>query len=195
MRWVIVACWLLAGWAGGGCSTGTPGHKLGWRTLSKGLLSGFAEPRRQVIRREVEYLEVWAEHASGLNRVALPPPVDFSREMVVLVAMGERPTGGYMTEVVDLEVRGRSLRVLVGEREPRPGTMQIQQVTRPYTFIALPAVSARVQFRTVRENDPLGTRRPGRPGSEVGSETDAGSGASRPKARVKPVQSPRGASR
>jgi hypothetical protein len=185
------------GGGGGGCMTSKSGHKLVWRTLSKGLTSGLAEHRRQVIRDELEYLKVWAEHAATVNRVALPPAVDFSREMVVVVAMGERPTGGYVTEVVDVELRGRTLRVLVGEREPRPGTMQIQARTQPFAFVALPAMTAHVQFRTVEETHPFGVPRSSRPGSEVREEAPPASdpGVSRSRAPVNPVESPRGATR
>jgi hypothetical protein len=111
--------------------------------------------------------------------------------------MGERPTGGYVTEVVDVELRGRTLRVLVGEREPRPGTMQIQARTQPFAFVALPAMTAHVQFRTVEETHPFGVPRSSRPGSEVREEAPPASdpGVSRSRAPVNPVESPRGATR
>src|SRR5690606_25434349 len=139
-------------------------HSFAWRSLSKGLISGLNTPRRLVIRDEASYYKVWAEHAAESNRVALPPHVDFPREMVIVVAMGTRPTGGYLIEVVDVQVRGRSLHVLVGEREPSPGTLQIQHETQPYQFIALPMVAGRVEFRTVHEAGTTISRRRGRPG-------------------------------
>jgi len=135
----------------GGCATPSSGHKLAWRTLSRGLTSGLTESRKSVVRSEVEFLKLWAEHAAEVNRPALPPSVDFEREMVLVLAMGRCPTGGYLTEVVDVELRGRTLRVLVGERSPSPGSIQIQRETQPFQFVALPAVSGRVEFRTVRE--------------------------------------------
>jgi hypothetical protein len=155
----------IAGWLTTGCAS-SPQHKLAWRTLSRGLTSGLEKPRRLVVREEAEYFALWAQHAAELNRLALPPEVDFSREMVVLVAMGNQPTGGYYIEVVDAELRGRTLRVLVGERKPRAGTMQVQMATQPYQFIALPAVNARARFRTVHEANGRGTRRNARPGEE-----------------------------
>ena len=137
----------------GGCMTPETSHKLTWRTLSKGLTSGVAGPRRVVVREEAAFLKLWAEHAAESPRMALPPKVDFGREMVVVVVMGEKPTGGYLTDVVDAEIKGRRLRVLVGEREPSPGQLQIQAKTQPYVMVALPAVRAAVDFRTVRQSD------------------------------------------
>lgn len=180
---LLVGTWL----AGSGCRVTRPeGHKLVWRTLSRGLISGLTEPRRQVIREEGEWYRLWSEHAAEVNRVALPPPISFASEMVIVVAMGERPTGGYLVDVVDVELTGRTLKVLVGERQPRPGTIQIQQITQPYIFVALPAIRGRVEFRTVAMDDPRDMR-----GADAGGK---------PRARRRtvpnagaPLESPRGA--
>lgn len=182
--WVVLIVCLGAA----GCRVSRPeqGHKLGWRTLSRGLTSGLATPLRTVIRDEGAWYRLWAEHASEMNRVALPPAVSFTNEMVVALALGQRPTGGYLVEVVDVELRGRTVRVLVGERKPLPGTIQMQQATRPYMFVALPAMNARVDFRDVSEAEMRqrqGVRRAG------GTSETEGAKVSRP---VTPVDSPRG---
>ncbi len=187
-------CWatmaLALALAAGGCRTSRPeqGHKLVWRTLSRGLSSGLTEPRRQVIREEGAWYRLWSEHAAEMNRVALPPEVSFAHEMVVAVAMGERPTGGYLVEIVDVELQGRTLRVLVGERRPSPGTLQIQRATQPFIFVALPAIRGRIDFRTVSEGS---LPRPRGPGGDT-------AGGSEPRRRSPgreeaPVESPRGA--
>jgi hypothetical protein len=142
-----------------------------------------------VIREEVEFLKLWAEHASDVNRPALPPEVDFEKEMVMVVAMGNRPTGGYLTEVVDMELKGRKLKVLVGEREPVPGVIQVQRVTQPFQFVALPMVTGRIEFRTVRE-----AARPVRRSRERDTDAARGTRSTRPEGRsVEPTTSPKGA--
>lgn len=150
----------------------------------EGFGQGLEASERRVVRTEAEYYALWAAHAADSTRVALPPPVDFEREMVLVVALGERPTGGYVVDVVDVELRGRTLRVLTGEREPRPGTFQVQQPTQPYVMVALPAMVARVEFRKVRE-ELGGERRRARPGMEGGGARTADDGvpAEPPKVR------------
>jgi hypothetical protein len=172
----------------GGCASPVSGHKISWRTLSRGLTSGLSEPRREVIREEIEFLKLWAEHASDVNRPAFPPEVDFEKEMVVVVAMGNRPTGGYLTEVVDMELKGRKLKVLVGEREPVPGVIQVQRATQPFQFVALPVLTGRIEFRTVRE-----AARPVRRSRD--RDTEAAGGTSRTGSAgraAEPTTSPRG---
>ncbi len=189
MRPLSILGWLAVLVLAGGCASPVSGHKISWRTLSRGLTSGLTEPRREVIREEVEFLKLWAEHASDVNRPALPPEVDFDKEMVVVVAMGNRPTGGYLTEVVDMELKGRKLKVLVGEREPIPGVIQVQRVTQPFQFVALPMVTGRIEFRTVRE-----AAKPVRRSRE--RETDGANGTSSTRSAGRssePATSPRGA--
>lgn len=172
--------WLLAA----GCMSPSSPHKLTWRTLSRGLTSGISEPAQQVIRDEGTYLRLWAQHAADIPRVGLPPAVDFQREMVVVVALGSRPTGGYLVEVVDAELRRRQLRLLVGETQPQPGTFQIQQTTQPYQIIALPAVAAHVDFRTVRQLGAFTAERKARPGEE-GTKRES---TPRPKPTLQPAR-------
>jgi hypothetical protein len=163
---LVVSCWVT------GCASPTTGHPVGWRTLSRGLTSGLTQSMREVVRDEVTYFKLWADHAADANRLALPPTVDFTREMVLVVALGNRPTGGYTVEIVDMELRGRTLHVQVGERTPSPGAMQIQQITQPFQMVALPAMNARVSFHDVREaRHPSGSRRarPGQAGNTAGT--------------------------
>lgn len=183
-------------WAVSGCATRLedPGHKLVWRTLSRGLTSGLTEPTRRVIRDDVTFYKLWALHAAEVARPALPPSVDFTKEMVVVVALGQHPTGGYFVEVVDVELRGRTLDIRIGERTPRLGVYQMQQPTQPYQIIALPSLNARVRFRTVHEAELRGAPGKSRDESESPSPRRAPQSANPPgTAPTAPMRSPRGA--
>ncbi len=198
MRWMSVLTLALAGLVSTGCASSSgPHRKFVWRTLSKGLVSGVTDSRRLTLRSEADFLKLWAEHAADASQIALPPKVDFTREMVLAVTLGNRPTGGYLIDIVDIELRGRTLRVLVGERSPQPGALQIQQQTQPYAFVSLPLMAARVDFRTVRDASGGGgasSSRKARPGEE-GPNATRDPPPSRPKTPVQPVQSPRGQTR
>lgn len=72
-----------------------------------------------------------------------PPPapaVDFSREGVLLIAMGQRPSSGYGLSLAgDATVRDGVLTVPVDWREPPPGFLQAQVVTSPCLLLKVPA--------------------------------------------------------
>ena len=66
------------------------------RTLGKGPMSAIDEPRQVTVRSAAEWAALWKE-----NGASEPvPAVDFSREMVVGVFLGSRPTAGYGVEIV-----------------------------------------------------------------------------------------------
>ena len=71
-----------------------------------------------------------------------PPMVDFSREGVLLVAMGTRPSAGYGLSLTgeSATVRDGVLSVRVDWREPPPGYRQAQVVTRPCLVLKVSAV-------------------------------------------------------
>ncbi len=57
--------------------------------------SGLRTPLRAVVRDSATWQQTWAEIWQGHNPVPALPPVDFQREMVIVAALGEKPTGGY----------------------------------------------------------------------------------------------------
>lgn len=71
-----------------------------------------------------------------------PPMVDFSREGVLLVAMGTRPSAGYGLSLAGASatVRDGVLSVRVDWRELPPGYRQAQVVTSPCLVLKVPAV-------------------------------------------------------
>src|SRR3712207_4130048 len=54
------------------------------------------EPAERVIRNEQEYYAFWGGSPPS------QPDVDFSKEVVVAVAVGERPTGGYQVAITGI---------------------------------------------------------------------------------------------
>ncbi len=72
-----------------------------------------------------------------------PPAVDFTRQGVLLITMGQRPTAGYGLSLLADSARLREgvLTVGVDWQEPRPGYMLAQMLTTPCLLLQLPAVS------------------------------------------------------
>ena len=109
---------------------------MAFSTVELGVSSGIREPSQIVVRASRDWLLVWARHARAVGAVAAPP-VDFSREMVVGVFMGERETGGYQIEVIEVERTASGLRVHYRTRSPEPGALLTQALTQPFHLIRL----------------------------------------------------------
>lgn len=69
-----------------------------------------------------------------------PPTVDFPREGVLLIAMGQRSSAGYGLTLADkvAVVRDGVLTVRVDWREPLPDRLRAQVMTSPCLLVAVP---------------------------------------------------------
>jgi hypothetical protein len=69
--------------------------------------------------------------------------VDFNRDVVVAVAAGQRPTGGYEIAIDRATQSDGRLTVEVVERTPGPNCMTSASMTQPVDVVVLPAADAR----------------------------------------------------
>ena len=116
------------------------------RTIDKGDRPGVQSPRQVVVRSEEEWSALWHEHAPSRQR----PAVDFSREMVVGVFLGSKPTAAYSVAIVSTIEANGVLQVRYRLTEPAPGTITAQVITFPYHLAAVPKSSAKeVKFEKV----------------------------------------------
>ena len=125
------------------CATAAP---VPFSTLAKGLASGVAQPTQIVVRTQNDWAALWSRHMRTQIASPPPPPVDFSRDMVVALFMGERPIGGYAIEVTRIERTDSGLSVHYRSTRPDPAAMQAQALTQPFHLVALPRTDDPVTF-------------------------------------------------
>jgi len=75
------------------------------------------------------------------------PKIDFSKEMVVVVALGGRPTGGYGIVVDRAYERDDRLEVIVRSLTPAKSCFLIQATTAPVDIVRIPKTERSVVFR------------------------------------------------
>jgi len=70
-----------------------------------------------------------------------PGVPDFSRESVLVIEMGRRPSLGYSVLLAEREARLRDgrLEIRVAWEEPAPGMLQAQMITSPCLVVGVPA--------------------------------------------------------
>lgn len=114
--------------------------------------TGIQEPRRALVRTESEWRELWRELTAG----TLPPPepltIDFETRMVIVAAMGRRPTGGYGIAIEEVRATTDSLYVTVVETSPGAGCLTTQALTAPVAAVSVERHPAEPVFRE-REED------------------------------------------
>lgn len=137
---------LLAAWLQAGVPPAPPVHKAMLRTIDKGTESNVDDAKTVVVRDAAAWRKLWQGHAPDR---ALPA-VDFSKEMVVAVFLGSRPTAGYDVAIDGVREDGGALVVAYRETAPARDVMTAQVLTSPYHVAAVPARSGDVKFEKIK---------------------------------------------
>ena len=106
-------------------------------TVERGDRSGIRGPLQTVIRNQDEWKALWKRHSSTDTNPSPAPIVDFNREMVVGIFLGEKRTGGYEVEIVRAERRDSSLYFYYRAESPPPGAMVTQALTQPFHLVKI----------------------------------------------------------
>jgi hypothetical protein len=117
------------------------------RTLAKGGFSGFQEPAEIVVTNATQWAEVWKKHSAQQKPAKPAPEVNFEKETVVLVSLGQKRSGGYSVEITGLEESDGKTRVIVKTTAPKPGGIQLQAITSPFHIVAVPRIKGSVVFK------------------------------------------------
>lgn len=134
---------LSCAWMVGGAATAESGLAL--RTVVLGSRSRVVDLLEIVVRTPPEWAALWARHAEP----GVPlPSVDFTREMVVAVFLGRRPTSNREIQITSVDEigAGPDLEVTYREFDTAAGTVRRPVITTPFHIIALPRSPMSVRF-------------------------------------------------
>lgn len=110
---------------------------------------GVADAQQLIIRTRQEWATLW--RTLHRNRIPTPPlpEVDFSRQMVLGVFLGQRPSGGASIEIASITREKAGLVVEVRTAEPSPDAPRTMALTQPCHVVVVTAPDAptRFQFR------------------------------------------------
>jgi hypothetical protein len=115
--------------------------------VAKGDASNQQETRQVTVRTAAEWTALWKDHAP----TAKMPSVDFTRNMVVGIFLGTKPSTGHQVEIVGVRTQEKELIVEYVQRTPGRGTMAAQILTEPYHLVAVAKHPGPVRFLHVPE--------------------------------------------
>lgn len=108
--------------------------------------SGVGDRRRLVVRDEQAWSALWAELVSNVQPAPAVPAVDFSRDMVLFVSMGARPSGGYAIELADVGADASGVYATVVETSPSDRCIVTAALTQPVAAVIVPRDDRAVRF-------------------------------------------------
>ncbi|MEM8737953.1 MAG: protease complex subunit PrcB family protein [Planctomycetota bacterium] len=74
--------------------------------------------------------------------------VDFQSHSVVLLSLGEQPSGGYSAQITALQRKGPELFVQATAVAPGPSDVVTTQMTTPYTAVVTPKLPSNLKLRS-----------------------------------------------
>ena len=125
----------------------TPSSNVKFETIQSGPHSGIANALYTCIDDAARWQAFWDVHANRALPRAPLPEVDFTRECVLVLALGQRPSGGWGVEVDAVRAEGGLCVVEARERRPEAGRPQTAIVTTPFVIVRVPRFEGRVEYR------------------------------------------------
>jgi len=124
------------------------------RRLPMEVSGGIAEARRALLKEPGEFETLWKRATSHVTPAPRPPAVDFAKEMVAVLALGKKPTGGWSAEIVGARERGGRLVLLYAEHAPAEGAAVTEGVTAPWHAVVLARSDLPVEWQEYRAPAP-----------------------------------------
>jgi hypothetical protein len=135
-----------------GTLTGTPLAltRFSGDSMAYAAYSGVRAPSNMVIRDATAWSELWQNIHALTEPVPPLPNVDFSEEMIVAVALGTRPTGGFNVFLADAAESSDVVQIEVIETRPGSDCITTQALTQPVDLARVARRDAPVQFVIVQ---------------------------------------------
>ncbi len=92
----------------------------------------------RLVRNREELTQAWNQAYGSSLSVPPVPSADLTRETLVAIFLGPKPTGGYGLDVEAASLEGGDLYVDVRATSPAPGAMTTQALTSPWLLLRIP---------------------------------------------------------
>jgi hypothetical protein len=122
-------------------------ESVNFSTIDKGTTSGFQAPLQMYVVSEKEWIDLWEKRQGSGAPQRTHPAVDFSRDVVVVAALGSKLTGGYSLEVSKIVRTKENIEVTVRIGSPAPGSTPRAGSTSPFVLVRMRKPDKPVTFK------------------------------------------------
>ena len=136
-----------AGQAGGVRSEAIDSVHLTWH-------SGFDQPEARLIRDQESWLLTWSRIMRGVAPAPEAPSIDFSREMLLLVALGSQPNPGYQVRIDSVKAAGGTVEAYTTRIEPGSNCVSPAVIGEPVHVVRLRRLSGALVIQETRKTQP-----------------------------------------
>jgi hypothetical protein len=115
-----------------------PGKALAYANVERSVVGPYAAGTVTLVKSATDWNQTMELLLAGGSLAEYPidaPHVDWKKQAIVLVALGQCPTYGYDVEITGVTRMGRKAMISVRYTAPEGG-LQIQAVTSPYHMVS-----------------------------------------------------------
>ncbi len=124
-------------------------RRINYTVLEPTAVLEYPQKREFIFSQQEEFNKFWEEYCKVFNSKGekLPPPeIDFSKNMVIIVFSGEKPTSGYKIEIEKVEEHKNSIKVFVKEYPLKKDRIVMPVITYPYVIFKIKKVKKPIEF-------------------------------------------------
>jgi hypothetical protein len=126
------------------CRSTTPTTEVPFERQMTGQLGLAPEAKNLVARSEEEWRAFCRPNSPGVEDALRE--FDWSSNMLIAVALGSRPSGGFAVAIHSIEQDGERWIVHAHETRPAPGSLQTQMLTSPFDCVSTRRFDGSVVF-------------------------------------------------
>ena len=117
------------------------------RTIDKGTRSGMKEAFQISVTDQERFKELWTKHTSQRDPAPPAPTIDFEKETVLWVSAGQKNTGGYRIDILQVEQNEDEMVVKYAATSPEEGAITTQALTAPFHIAVVPTTTRKIKFQ------------------------------------------------
>ncbi|MBL4594663.1 MAG: protease complex subunit PrcB family protein [Flavobacteriales bacterium] len=125
----------------------TAPKSISFNQLNAGTNGRFEANEYQVISNEQEFKKVWDLAFANFMDKEPFPSVSFETQLVLLVAMGERNSGGYNISIKSIDETKTNVVVTVEESKPGSTCITTTVMAYPYQIVTIDKSKKEVTFK------------------------------------------------
>ena len=144
---LLISAFLLSAVISACSSQGNDEKKLPMEIILDGTYSAIEEKREVLLNNNDDYQKLMTEVYKNLDQMPRIPVVDFNKNSVIAVFIGNRSNGGFMVSI-DSITEGKNLTVNITETTPGSNCMVTDAITRPFSLVKIPKTDSKPVFKT-----------------------------------------------
>jgi hypothetical protein len=120
---------------------------VGYTLLASGAQSGITEPMDTIITTEAELDSVWKDHYSYMGFTPEAPSIDFNKDVVVGVFLGDQPSTGFWIRLDSVYIKDdQEIVAMSMNNGPDTSAVVLEMVTQPFVIASITKTDKHIQF-------------------------------------------------